>query len=72
MLRHLVAKFATHASGAIWWPNLELMQVEPTLAEEITQVRDALPWVRCASGNVLFVFSETEKNQIVFVVYSKS
>ena len=22
-----MAKFATNASGAIWWPNLELMQV---------------------------------------------
>ena len=39
--------------GVIWWPNLELMQVEPPLAGEITQVLDAIPWVRCASGNVL-------------------
>ena len=28
--RHLVAKFATNASGAIWWPNLQLMQVAPS------------------------------------------
>ena len=27
---HLVAKFETNASGAIWWPNLELMQVAPS------------------------------------------
>ena len=27
--RHLVAKFATNASGTIWWPNLKLMQVVP-------------------------------------------
>ena len=47
-----MAKFATNSSGAIWWSNLELVQVEPPSAEEITQVRDALPWVRCASGNV--------------------
>ena len=47
-----MVKFATNASGVIWWPNLELMQVEPPLAGEITQVRGALPWVRCASGNV--------------------
>ena len=26
---HLVAKFATDASGAIWWPNLQLMHVVP-------------------------------------------
>ena len=37
--RHLVAKFATNASGAIWWPNLELMQVAFYLAGEITQVK---------------------------------
>ena len=28
--RHLVAKFGTNASGAIWWPNLQLMQVAPS------------------------------------------
>ena len=27
---HLVAKFATNASGAIWWSNLQLMQVAPS------------------------------------------
>ena len=27
--RHLVAKLITYASGAIWWPNLEPMQVAP-------------------------------------------
>ena len=47
---HLVAKFAINASGAIWWPNLQLIQVVPS--GEITQVLDAIPWVRCASGNV--------------------
>jgi len=25
--RHLVAKFATNTSGAIWWSNLQLKQV---------------------------------------------
>ena len=25
-LCHLVVKFATNASGAIWWPNFQLMQ----------------------------------------------
>ena len=39
---HLVAKFGTNASCALWWPNLELMQVEPPLAGEITQVLDAI------------------------------
>ena len=66
-----MAKFGTNESGAIWWPNLELMLVEPPggqmlnsytwnqvdhyLAGEITQVIDSIPWVRCASGNV-FLF----------------
>ena len=31
------------------------MQVEPPLAGEITQALYAIPWVRCASGNVLYV-----------------
>ena len=26
----LVGKFVTNASGAIWWPNLKLMQVAPS------------------------------------------
>ena len=35
-------------------PNLEPMQVAFfLLAGEITQVKEAIPWVRCASGNVL-------------------
>ena len=29
------------------------MQVAFYLAGEVTQVLDAIPWVRCASGNVL-------------------
>ena len=47
-----VAKFGTNASGAIWWANLQLMQVAFYLAGEITQVKESIPWVRCASGNV--------------------
>ena len=27
---NVVAKFATYASGAIWWPYLQLMQVAPS------------------------------------------
>ena len=48
-----MAKFETNASGAIWWPNFQLMQVALYLAGEITQVKEPIPWVRCASGNVL-------------------
>ena len=53
-----MANFATYASGAMVAmhvaPNLEPMQVAFfLLAEEITQVKESIPWVRCASGNVL-------------------
>ena len=49
-----MAKLLTDASGATWWPNLEPMQVAFfLLAEEIIQAKEAIPWVRCASGNVL-------------------
>ena len=48
-----MAEFVTDASGATRWPNLESMQVAFfLLAGEITQVKEAIPWVRCASGNV--------------------
>ena len=56
----MLAKFVTHAGGTTWWSNFELIQVEPHtigqiwpyLAGEITQVKESIPWVRCASGNV--------------------
>ena len=51
---HLVVKFWTNTSGTTYnWPNLEPKQVAFYLAGEITQVIDSIPWVRCASGNVL-------------------
>ena len=51
---HLVVNCSTNTSGITYnWPNLEQMQVEFYLAGEITQVIDSIPWVRCASGNVL-------------------
>ena len=51
-----MAKFVTDASGATWW-LLEPMQVAFfLLAGEITQVEEAIPWVRCASGNVYEMF----------------
>ena len=53
---HLVVKFWTNTSGTTYnWPNLEPMQVAFYLAGEITQVKESIPWVRCASGNVLFI-----------------
>ena len=29
-LCHLVAKYTTNTSGAIWWSNLQLMQMVPS------------------------------------------
>ena len=34
------------------WPKLEPMELAFILAGEITQVKEPIPWVRCASGNV--------------------
>ena len=34
------------------------MQVAFYLVGEITQVNESIPWVRCASGNVLYVDSK--------------
>ena len=53
----MLAKFGTNAGGTTWWSNFELIQVEPMqvafyLAGEIFQVKESIPWVRCASGNV--------------------
>ena len=59
---HLVVIFATNASGAIWWPYLQLMQVAPSafainamLLPNLIQVYGVNLWVRCASGNVFTV-----------------
>ena len=50
---HLVVKFWTNTSGTTYnWPNFKPLQVALYLAGEITQVKESIPWVRCASGNV--------------------
>ena len=51
----MVAKFGTNADCITCWPNFQPMQVTFSFAGELTQVLDAIPWVRCASGNVLTV-----------------
>ena len=50
--RHLVANFATNATGAEF------------LDGEITQVKESIPWVRRASGNVSNQILPEEKQQI--------
>ena len=39
------------------------MQVAFYFAGEITQVLDAIPWVRCASGNVSFCFVNSGEDE---------
>ena len=74
----IYTEMVTISSGAIWWPNLQLMQVAPiggqicsscnwrhlvakfgtyasgaTICWRDNSSLDAIPWIRCASGNVL-------------------
>ena len=44
------------------------MQVALYLAGEITQVLDAIPWVRCASGNVFLLLCHTRKTSYLMSV----
>ena len=67
----MLAKFGTNSGDITWWSNFELIQVEPHTigqiwnqrkwhsilsAGEITQVIDSIPWVRCASGNAIYIY----------------
>ena len=65
MLRHLVAKFTTNASGAIWWSNFQLMQVGHLVAKFATNASHGVNfWVRCASVNVfciIYIVSDRDK-----------
>ena len=67
----MLAKFGTNSGGITWWsnvgggttynwPNLEPKQVAFYLAGEITQVKESIPWVRCASGNVYTIVHLTQ------------
>ena len=38
------------------------------LAGEITQVKESIPWVRCASGNVLYILYTGKNAQFQKVV----
>ena len=79
MWLHLVAKFGTNTSGAIWWRILHLMQIAPPgdqnwnqclfLAGEITQIKEAIAWARCASGNVYFIVLLTNGNGLHWLAF---
>ena len=51
--RRLVAKIGTNANCITCWPNFQPMQVAFYTAGVVSQALDVIPWVRCASGNVL-------------------
>ena len=40
----MVAKFATNASGVIWWPILQVMQVGHLVAKFVTNASSAIWW----------------------------
>ena len=63
------ASSGAHASSATLWPKLEPIQVPLQfgtnatgilLAGEITQVKEAIPWVRCASAELLGAQTATQ------------
>ena len=45
-------QICNNASGAIWWPNMQLMQVVPWCVAKSNSSHGVNFWVRCASGNV--------------------
>ena len=60
----MVVKFWSNRSETTYnGPNLEPMQLAFFLAGEITQVKESIPWVRCASGNVSTMFWQKYWNQ---------
>ena len=64
----MLAKFTTNVSSAIWLLNIARGTTDPgywvcnlnqisdwSQFENIIQVTDSIPWVRCASGNVFLI-----------------
>ena len=63
-----VAKFATNASSAFWWPNLLIMQLAPSdgqicnwfkwchIVAKLNPSYGVNFWVRCTSGNVFVIY----------------
>ena len=69
---HLVVKFWTYLSGTTYnWPNLEPMHVAFYSAGEITQVKESIPWVRCASGNVFLLGCWSMDNLLIITSSNK-
>ena len=50
-----MAKFATYASGAIWWPNLQLIQVVPSGGQI---------WNNCKWSHLVVIFATNESGVI--------
>ena len=54
-----VAKIETNENSNTYWSNLEPMQMAFFL---LAQVKEAIPWVRCASGNIWFCDDDDDGN----------
>ena len=77
-----MAKFATNACGVIWWPTLQLMQVAPSggqicnkckrchIVAKFSPSHGVNFWVRCASGNVLYLELQWKKGAVVATKHS--
>ena len=59
-----MAKFATYASGAIWWPILQLMQVAQPVAEFVTDASGASWWPNLEPMLVSFLLLAEEITQV--------
>ena len=71
---HLVAKFSTNASSAMWWPNVQLMHVAPSggqicnkckwchIVAKFSPSHGVNFWVRCAPCNVFQLCAVLDKD----------
>ena len=53
-LCHLGTQFATDASGASWWPNLQSVQVAPSGDQNVETMDDA--WFFALFTKIYFIF----------------
>ena len=61
-----VAKFATNVSGAIWWLNLELMQLEPPVCQIWTNVEPPFGQILNCTSETTYNWPNFEPMQVAF------
>ena len=78
-----MVKFATNASGAIWWPNLQLLQVMPSggqmmakkwchVVAKISPSQRVNCWVRCVSVSQYFYRTQVSLGSDLWVRLSQT